>query len=93
MYSFFIPMLNLWKIFRKSQGFTIPNFISKIEDKKYEVFMHARLLEVLYVKSKKKTQVQNCPGAEMSHPGADLSSFPFFFFIHYVIYETVVLFQ
>jgi hypothetical protein len=61
-------MLNLWKIFRKSQGFTIPNFISKIEDKKYEVlvFMHAKLLEVLYVKSKKKTQVPNCPGAEVS---------------------------
>jgi hypothetical protein len=30
-------------IFRKSQGFTIPNFISKIEDKKYEVFMYALL--------------------------------------------------
>ena len=61
-------MLNLWKIFRKSQGFTIPNFISKIEDKKYEVlvFMHAKLLEVLYVKSKKKTQVPNYPGAEVS---------------------------
>ena len=28
-------------IFRKSQGFTIPNFISKFEDKKYEMFMHA----------------------------------------------------
>jgi hypothetical protein len=27
----------------KSQGFIIPNFISKIEDKKYEVFMHALL--------------------------------------------------
>ena len=66
-------MLNLCKIFRKSQGFTIPNFISKIEDKKYEVFMHARLLEVLYVKSKKKTQVPNCPGAEMSHTGAEFS--------------------
>jgi hypothetical protein len=43
LYSFFIPMLNLWNIFRKSQGFTIPNFISKIEDKKYEMFMHALL--------------------------------------------------
>jgi hypothetical protein len=42
-------MLNLWKIFRKSRGFTIPNFISKIEDKKYEVFMHALLRLTFYI--------------------------------------------
>ena len=42
-------MLNLWKIFRISQGFTIPNFISKIEDKKYEVFMYALLLLTFYI--------------------------------------------
>jgi hypothetical protein len=43
----------------------------------------SRLLEVLYVKSKKKTQVikcrivrvSNCLGDEMSHTGAELSGF------------------
>ena len=49
LYSFFIPMLTLWTIFRKSQGFIIPNFISKIEDKKYEVFMHALLWLTFYI--------------------------------------------
>jgi hypothetical protein len=34
----------------------------------------SRLLEVLYAKSKKKTQVPNCLGAEMSHTGAEVSS-------------------
>ena len=47
----------------------------------------SRLLEILYIKSKKKTQVPiclfevpiylievpNCPGAEMSHIGAEVS--------------------
>ena len=33
----------------------------------------SRLLEVLYVKSKKKTQVPICLGTEMSHTGAEVS--------------------
>ena len=49
VYPFFIPMLNLWKICGKSPGFTIQNFIPKIEGKRYEVFMHALLCFTFYI--------------------------------------------
>jgi hypothetical protein len=45
-------------------------------------FSHIAVLEVLYVKSKKKTQVPNCPGAEVSsilHLDWFLHNIPSFF--------------
>ena len=55
-------------------GFHIQLRVNLVKSRKKDIkTSESRLLEVLYVKSKKKTQVPNCPGAEMSHTGAELS--------------------
>ena len=65
-------------------GFHIQLRVNFVKSKKTDIkTSESRLLEVLYVKSKKKTQVikcrivqvSNCLGDEMSHTGAELSGF------------------
>jgi hypothetical protein len=63
-------------------GFHIQLRVNLVKSKKTDIkTSESRLLEVLYVKSKKKTQVikcrivrvSNCLGDEMSHTGAEVS--------------------
>ena len=54
-------------------GFHIQLRVNLVKSRKHIKTSESRLLEVLQVKSKKKTQVPNCPGAEMSHTGAEVS--------------------
>jgi hypothetical protein len=45
-------------------GFHIQLRVNLVKSRKKDIkTSESRLLEVLYVKSKKKTQVPNCPGA------------------------------
>ena len=48
-------------------GFHIQLRVNLVKSRKKDIkTSESRLLEVLYVKSKKKTQVPNCPGTELS---------------------------